>query len=107
MEKVRRAYSKNYPVLRLYLDDIEEIIQLLKQYYDEVSVVLDDYIMSSGVSISDFKKEVVSSVRIQTLPYFDKESKLLRGKIALDLTPSFAEVYMANDADPFLLGIAS
>ncbi len=107
MEKVRRAYSKFYPVLRLYLDDIEELIQLFKKYYNEVSIVIDDYIINDNVTISDIKKEAVSSFSIQSHPYYDKDSKVLRGRITLELTQSYALLRIANDTDPFLLGIAS
>ena len=104
MKEVEKPYIKRYQALRLYKNDLEEIVSIFERNSQENKIVVDKYELTSISDIDKIKRKTVTKFSINHHHY--TQEKLYRS-VSLDLDRDHAMLYVSNDADTNLLGIAS
>ncbi len=69
MKKIEKSKSKDYPVLRLYKDDLEKIETLFKDNYEDYEIIVDEYRLENISDKSKIKKRETTNFSIQASPY--------------------------------------
>lgn len=64
MRKVVGSYGEEIKPVRLYLDDLKEIVSILEGSCEEVDIQTDDVLLDSLDEIGDLKKEVLNNLTI-------------------------------------------
>ena len=64
MKKVSGFYSVKIPIVKLFLEDIEELSKLLTTYFDEIEIIADDFILENVSEINNIKKDMISNLII-------------------------------------------
>ncbi len=107
MKKVKKTYSKDYPVLRLYKDDLEEIVGIFKSHFTEIEIVADEYELTELADIDNIKKPKITHFKVDHYHHYDQEKPTRSELLRLELTHYRARLYLSNNADTYLLGVAS
>ena len=64
MKKVTQSHGENTKPVKLYLDDLEEIIEILKGACDEIEIQCGDMMLDSLDELLILKKEVLHDLKI-------------------------------------------
>src|SRR5579863_9032822 len=105
MKKVKQSYSKSYPALRLYKDDLEEIVSVFKSHFAEIKIVADEYELTEITDIDKIKKAKITNFSVSYNHHDQDPSR--SGLLSLDLKPGSAFLYLSDDAATYLRGVAS
>ena len=105
MKKVKKLYDKYYPVLRLYKDDLEDIVSVFKSHFTEFKIIADEYELTDLSEIDDIKKPKITNFSVT---YNDhNQDPLKSGLLSLDLKSDRARLYLSDSTATYLFGIAS
>ncbi|GAG74915.1 unnamed protein product [marine sediment metagenome] len=97
MKKIKKSKSKDYPVLRLYKDDLEKIETIFKENYEDYEIIIDEYRLENISDISKIKKRETTNFSIKAhFPY-----------IHLDISKDSASLHISDEDDLKLLGMFS
>jgi hypothetical protein len=107
MKPVKKQYIKFYPVLRLYKDDLEEIVGIFKKHFTEIDIVADTYELTGIAEIDNIKKPKITNFSVKHYHQYDQEKPFRGELLSLDLTHNSARLYLSNDADTYLRGVAA
>jgi hypothetical protein len=87
MKKLIRSYSVHPKPVRLYLDDLEEIVNIMKESCEQVDIEVGEYHLDSVDELPKMSQEVFHQMEISSPdPYF-----------SLDLDPSGIRLVIARD----------
>jgi hypothetical protein len=64
MEKVKQPFRKEYPILRLYKSDLEEIFNLFKDNYQKIEIVADGFKLDDISELNKIKKQEIVDCKI-------------------------------------------
>lgn len=87
MRKIIGSHGERLPPVNLYLDDIEQIIDTLKEVSIKVSISTDSYELTSLSEIKDLNKDTVHSMRLS----------VMEPHISIDMNPDGIWLYMSKD----------
>lgn len=97
MQRVPQRVRKTYSVVRLYLDDVQELVELFQQHCDEVTIEAEGYKLQSFEGI----REVASS-KIRRLKIIGWKRRTF---LQVDLRKYRAEILVSRDDDIPLKGV--
>jgi len=84
LQKVKKALSKNYPILRLYKSDVEKIFNLFKDYCKTAEIVADGFKLDDFSELSKLNKQEIVGLTITAHdPLFFAEFSSYSAKIFL------------------------
>lgn len=97
MEKIKKSYSKEYPILRMFIDDLEQIVSIFKENYKDFEIKADVYKLEDISELSKINKQEIKNFSINTYtPY-----------ISLDISESSVSLYIEDKDNLKLRGIFS
>ena len=98
MKKIRKnvSYSKNYSALKLFREDLDEIINIFKNNFSEFDIEIDEYIIDDISEIDEIKKEKTNRLSIETYE---------NGYSYLNLFKNYAILNISDKNDTKLLGV--
>lgn len=87
MDKKKKSYRVELPPLVVYFDEIEEIIDCLKELSTEISIETENYSLSDISELKEINKNQINQLEIRSRdPY-----------ISVDLGKSSASIYISED----------
>jgi hypothetical protein len=107
MEKVQKTYHKNYPMLRLFKDDVKQIVDLIKKNHKDAEIIIDEYKVEDISEIDKVPKQKTTKFYIQFFQKYRDENPYRSEMLTLDLTNDNASLRVSNENDTYLRGIAS
>lgn len=94
MKKIAQSLGEHFRPVKLYLDDIEKIIETLSQVSSKVSISTEDYALDDAQQLASLKQEQITYLHISLHePY-----------ISLELKPSNIWLFAAED-EPISRGL--
>jgi len=105
MKQVKKPYTKSYPVLRLFKDDLEEIVGIFKKHFTEIDIIADENQLTDIAEIDKIKRSKITHFSVEHHHYDQEPSR--SGRLSLDLTPESARLYLSDSAATYLRGVAS
>ncbi len=105
MKKVKKPYVKRYPALRLYIDDLEEIVGIFKSHFTDIKIVADEYELTDIADINNIKKPLITDFSVSYNQHNQDPSR--SGLLSLDLKPDHASIYLSDSEATYLCGVAS
>lgn len=96
MEKVEKYYLKQYPILRIFKQDIKEITNIFKQNYEKIQIIADGYKLNDITELDNINKKEITDFSISS-----------ENHLSLSLSNDSAHLYLRNDEDTKARGIAS
>jgi hypothetical protein len=97
VERIKRTYSKEYPILRLFKDDLEQIGSIFEENFEEYEIVADEYKLNDISEIVRIGKQKTSYFRISANNPF----------MSLQISAISARLEFLDEDDIRLCGIAS
>ena len=107
MKEIKQPYIKHYPVVKLFTEDIEQLIDLFKQNFSEYELIVDKYQLNNLSDITTIKKVKTDHLRIKHHRFYKEETPNRSELIDLELKSDEIWLYVSNKRDTFLLGVAS
>ncbi len=107
MKEVKKPFIKRYPVLRLFKDDLEEIVNLFKRHFTEIEIVADKYQLTDFSELDKIPKQKITYFLVKHHHHYREEEPYRSELLELELTPDRVWIYLSNAADTYLLGVAS
>lgn len=107
MKEVEKPYVKRYHAMRLYKDDLEKIVNIFESHFQDNIIVVDKYELANISDIDKIKKKTVTKFSIKHHHRYPQETPYRTELLSLDLDHDKARLYLSNDADTYLLGIAA
>jgi hypothetical protein len=107
MEKVQKSYRKTYPMLRLFKDDVKQIVNLVEKSHKDAEIIIDEYKIEDGSEIDKISKQITTKFYIQFFQRYHDENPYRTEMLTLDLTNDNASLRVSNENDTYLRGIAS
>src|SRR6266700_2236179 len=107
MKEVAKPYIKRYPVLRLFKDDLEEIVNVFKRHFTDIEIIADKYQLTDISEIDNIQKQKITYFSVKHHHHYHEEQPYRSELLELDLTPGSAWLYLSNNTDTYLLGVAS
>jgi hypothetical protein len=87
MERITRTLSRSFKPVRLYLDDIEEIVTIIKEIDAQPKIQVEDFRLDNLEEMTSLKKDMLHEMNISsTRPY-----------ISLEMRPSWIRLYISED----------
>lgn len=87
MQKRAKSHGKHIQPVRLYLDDVETIYEILREVAERVRIINDEHVLDKPDQLLELKKDCLTYLEISSSePY-----------ISVDLKPSSCWLYIAND----------
>ena len=96
MKKIKKSHSIYITPIRLFLEDIQTIEDIYKQYCKSFTIKTDDYVLDTTAELKEINKEKISRLSFES---FDPH-------IHVDLSECTARIYSRKD-DPNSLGIVA
>ncbi|MEK0338501.1 MAG: hypothetical protein QQN41_13815, partial [Nitrosopumilus sp.] len=87
MRKIKKPIRKELPPVKLYLDDLQSICEILKQKTNSIDITTEDY------ELEDIKQ--LKSLEIEKIHYLS--IKCSDPYISIEFDPSSASIYFAED----------
>jgi len=88
MKKVPQSHGEQLKPVKIYFDDLKEIIDILKTTCKQIKIQTEEYLLDDLNELSALKKEILHSLTITGLnPY-----------ICLDMTPYRISLYINEDS---------
>src|SRR2546421_275653 len=107
MKKANRSYDKTYPMLRLFKDDIKQIVDLVEKNHKDAEIILDEYKIEDSSEVDKLPKKPASKFYVQFFQRYREETPYRSELLTLDLTSYGASLRVSNEDDTYLRGIAS
>lgn len=96
MEKVTKGLRKQYPVLRLYKSDIENIFNLIKGHSGEVEIIAEGFKLDDFSELNKLNKKQIIDFEIRAHnPYF-----------SVDFSKDAVIIYLSDEDDIGQRGLA-
>ena len=102
MEKVREPHRVSYPMLMLFREDLEELVGYFDKNSEDVEIIADEYKLQSISEIDKLGKEQIAHFSVK-----GRQKKPEYASITLTLEKNSARLYLSEDAQAPLYGIAS
>lgn len=97
MEKIKKYYSKPYPMLRLFKQDIEQLLKVFQENCKKVEICAEGYKLDDICEMDKIKKEGIVNFSISGMdPH-----------LSLDLSEHSARLYLSDEDDITLRGLES
>jgi len=96
MEKIDKSVRKSYPPLRLYLEDLMEIIDIFDANFNEYKIEVDDFKLDNIDEIDKINKKEINNLYISTFE---------GGFTSLNLNSFSASLKIDNEQDNKLLAV--
>lgn len=97
MERIKKSWIREYPLLRLYRQDVEEIVNLFKSNYEKFEIIADRFKLNDFSEVDEIKKNVITNFSINAYdPY-----------LSLELSNSRATLYISDEENIKLRGLDS
>ncbi len=106
MIKVTESKFIDYPEIRLFLEDVNRLIDIFFRNFDVIEVVIDGYRILDYSKIAEIKKPFVTELTIEGKPDYGKKDHDNR-RMSLTLRYYKRTLYLSDEDDVILLGIAS
>ena len=79
MKKKNNSFSQNFPPVKINIDDIIRIIEIIETNCNNVEINIDDYVINEKKELYEIPKEIIKKIEIKSSnPYisitFDKSS---------------------------------
>jgi hypothetical protein len=103
MQKVKRGSFTHLPKLRLFREDIEKLITLFEQNFDNTKVIINDYIITGPTDIDQIKEPIAKNLSIEGSSSY--RTNYTEGYVSLELRDHIADIYLSDSNDPRLRGI--
>ena len=87
IRRVPKSQRINFKPVKIYLDDVEIIYNILQEISEDISIETDEYAIKDIKQLSRLNKERITMLRFKVLEPF----------ITLDLTPHEAQLYISGD----------
>src|SRR6266849_307260 len=99
MQKVSKGYFKKYPPLKLFKDDVEAIISIFEQNFEDVESIIDGYKLTKISDIDLIKKQVVTDLSVNGHPNYGQHKTGPQGNMSLEMTDYQARLYLSDEDD--------
>jgi len=110
MKKIIKSYSKRYPILRLFKDDLEQIATLCKENFEGYKIEAGGYELDDISELSKINKREISNFSISAhAPYTSDEGHLIPRPpyISLNISKISIKLYISDKDNIKLSGIFS
>lgn len=97
MQRVPRHLQRLYPVVRLYLDDVDELLTLFQEHCEDVTITAEGYKVQS---VGDLKRLAPRRIRRLAINGWTRQNTNLN----VDLRPYRATLYLSQDDDTLSRG---
>lgn len=87
MEKITKSRFESLPPIKLYLDDIEKIVDILRELSSEIKIETEEYALKDVNEFASLNKEKLAELRIRSL----------EPHLSLDLGPRHVWLDIAED----------
>lgn len=103
MKKIKRDYQERYPFVRLYKNDVDDLIAIFAKHCKEVELKADEYELTDASELNNIGKQMITELtiggRLEGHSYFDD--------IHLWLSKQTAHLRIDDGANITYLGMAS
>lgn len=110
MKKVSAEYSKHFLSLRLYRDDVDQLLAIFERNGEKVDIRAGDYILSSLSDFDELKRVTPSAslsyLKLVTASHSCPKCPSPHEWLSLTLGKRSAHLYVSDVADTQLLGMA-
>lgn len=109
IKEIKQSLSKSYSAMTLYGEDIEKIIDVFNNDFTDCEITIDRYQIPDATHLDKAEARIKGkkiedfSVRLSQYSPDTKISRLL----SVEINRSRARVYLSDDTDNYLLGLAS
>src|SRR2546430_17279578 len=97
MKKIKREYQERYPFVRLYKNDLDDLIAVFERNCKKVELKADEYELTDASQLNNIGKQMITELtiggRLEEHSYFDdirlwlcKENAPLRKTGYMELT---------------------
>lgn len=87
MRELKKSISVDFPPVRLYLDDVEELFNILKKHAKSVNIETEKYELDDVAHLKEIKSDKIHKLTLSTSsPY-----------ISIDFESGSARVYISED----------
>jgi len=107
LEKVRKRFFEQYPMLRLFRDDVEGIINLFEKDYKDAEIIVDEYKLENSSDIDKLVKSQVTNFSVQAFQRYPQETPYRVELLRLVLNCDEAHLSVSDENDTHLRGLAS
>jgi|GEM_PF-5630443 len=98
MEKIKKSYYKEYPILRIFKQDLKEIADLFGKNSE---IIADEYKLNNISEIDNINKKEITNIKFT----MHEEAKNIY--MYLELSERKATIFSRDDDDLYVLGIIS
>ena len=95
MKSLSKTMEQRLPPLKLYLEDVEFIVEKFRSLSPDVRISTADYTLQSASELSDTKAKVLKELSLS----------ILRPNLALNLLQNGCTLRLVYEGDPKVLGI--
>ncbi len=103
MKKIKRDYQENYPFVRLYKNDLDDLVAVFEKNCTKVELKADEYELADASQLNNIRKQMITELaidgRLEEHSYFDA--------IRLRLSKQYAFLRLEDDANITYSGMAS
>src|SRR5947209_7075216 len=103
MKKIKRDYQESYPFVRLYKNDLDDLIAIFEKNCKEVELKADEYELTDASQLNNIGKQMITELtingRLEEHSYFDN--------IRLQLSKRNAYLRIEDDTNITYLGMTS
>lgn len=99
MQRLGQRVEKNYPIVRLYFDDVQKVFKLLEEHCDEVTIEAEGYKLESLDGLKEIARDKIRRLDLTGR----KDSNF--NYISIILSPAHAYAVLRNDDDMTLRGV--
>jgi hypothetical protein len=103
MKKIKRDYQENYPFVRLYKNDLDDLIAVFEKNCKKVELRADEYELTDASQLNNIGKQLITELtiggQIEERSYFND--------IRLRLSKQNAYLRIEDDTNITYLGMAS
>src|SRR6266516_905605 len=103
MKKVTEPEFKRYRIVRLFKDDLDELLHIFNSMCERTKIVIDGYELSDISQLINIKKQRITDFSLSG--HLDDPHQ--SASLSLSLTSKKASLYLSDNTNTILLGIAS
>lgn len=110
LKKVSASYIKLLPPLRLYRDDVDQLLTIFENDGEKVDIKAGDYILSGPADFDELRRRTssasLSALKLETANHSCPHCPSRYEGLSLTFGKSSAHLYVSNDSDTQLMGLA-
>lgn len=105
--KRKKSYSRSFLPLRVYLDDLYTITQIITEHAYRVSIEADEFQLDNVDEFKQIEQTVISSCEIAGFFKIERGGEISTEFVKVNLGKSNAYTYISDDSISLLRGVVS